>query len=158
MNACSSSEIELCIAEHPCPTCGTPVAPSDLTPSVADAGALLRETHTGTCSTCGSPLHFELLAPRVQPQLVGFALGGDAPSELFAPDELLAIAERREAATPRDPEVPASAFFGPKGTGDRDANPARLQRATLERQRAAYGALADAYRAQNGSDVRVRLA
>lgn len=181
MNARSRKEIELYIEEHPCPVCGTRVNPADLPPNFADVGARMRVTHTGNCASCGNPLHYEFAVPREHP--AGRFSLGDGPSEIFAADELLAIAERMESATPRDPaeldpdeyfrnflqigtatalvedvlktipagesEVPRDAFFGPRGTADRDASPARFQRVTLERQRDAYRALTDAYQAVN---------
>ena len=181
LRARSNKELELYVARHPC-ACGTVVNPFELGRyRVSEAGESDRRvTFSGPCPECTRPLFYSLTAPMPDPQLPRFVFGTDAePSRLFAPDELMAIAEEWTADAPSDPttlspeeyfvrlrkigqaaaliddvrktipagasEVPTSAFFGPRGTADRDRDPGRYERSTLERRHGELRALTEAY-------------
>jgi len=111
MKARSTAELDLYIAEHPCSQCGTPPREADLHVKTAVTAGGAHHTYSGSCRKCGNPLHFEIDGPSEWPDLPAFVYGGDQPSQLFAPDQLLAIAEREARAVPAQPDPGKPTLF-----------------------------------------------
>ena len=104
MRARSAAEIAKWFDHHACERCGTftPERDMELTSSRLPDGGGVRE-YSVTCRGCNELRRVRIEVPPRWPRLDGNAIGGPEPSQLFSPDELLALADRMVAGIPADP-------------------------------------------------------